>query len=144
MLMCLLQHCIYVSRPCEILGDVNAEELKAVNPLYMCLVDGDGCVFSALSPEIHHQFLGLIDVKWEVVLLTPFSQGTHLLSIGRLIVVGDQAYHRCFINKFDDDFRGVTVQSYVYREYSNGLRMQPCRVEVFTGPKIRTRTRRDP
>ncbi len=29
-LMCLLQHCVCVSRPCEILGDVNAEELKAV------------------------------------------------------------------------------------------------------------------
>ncbi len=28
-LMCLLQHCICVSRPCEILGDVIAEELKA-------------------------------------------------------------------------------------------------------------------
>ncbi len=27
-LICLLQHCICVSRPCEILGDVNAEELK--------------------------------------------------------------------------------------------------------------------
>ncbi len=54
-LMCLLQHCICVSRPCEILSDVNAEELKAVYPLHRCLVDGDGCVFSALSPEIHHQ-----------------------------------------------------------------------------------------
>ncbi len=52
MLMCLLQHCICVSRLCEILGDVNAEELKAVNPLHRCLVDGDGCVFSALSPVI--------------------------------------------------------------------------------------------
>ncbi len=31
-LMCLLQHCICVSRPCEILSDVNAEELKAVYP----------------------------------------------------------------------------------------------------------------
>ncbi len=48
-LMCLLQHCICVSRPCEILGDVNAEELIAVYPLHRCLVDGDGCVFSALS-----------------------------------------------------------------------------------------------
>ncbi len=62
-LMCLLQHCICVSRPCEILGDVNAEELKAVNPLHRCLVDGDGCVFSALSPVIHHQLLGLVDVE---------------------------------------------------------------------------------
>ncbi len=32
MLMCLLQHCICVSRPCEILSDVNAEELKDVYP----------------------------------------------------------------------------------------------------------------
>ncbi len=32
-LMCLLQHCIRVCRPSEILSDVNAEELKAVNPL---------------------------------------------------------------------------------------------------------------
>ncbi len=103
-LMCLLQHCICVSRPCEILGDVNAEELKAVYPLHRCLVDSDGCVFSTLSPVIHHQLLGLVDVEWEVVLLTPFSQGTHLLSVGHLIVVGDQAYHRC---KFDDDIGAV-------------------------------------
>ncbi len=92
--MCLLQHCICVSRPCEILGDVNAEELKAVYLVHRCLVDGDGCVFSALSPEIHHQLLGLVDVEWGVVLLTSFSQGTHLLSVGRLIVVSDQAYPR--------------------------------------------------
>ncbi len=62
-LMCLLQHCICVSGPCEILCDVNAEELKAVYPLHRCLVDGDGCVFCALSPEIHHQLLGLVDAE---------------------------------------------------------------------------------
>ncbi len=42
-----------------------------------------------------------------MVLLTPFSQGTHLLSVGRLIVFGDQAYHRCVISKFDDDIGAV-------------------------------------
>ncbi len=62
-MMCLLQHCICVSRPCDILGDVNAEELKAVYPLHRCLVNSDGCVFSALSPVIHHQLLGLVDVE---------------------------------------------------------------------------------
>ncbi len=41
-----------------------------------------------------------------MVLLTPFSQGTHL-SVGRLIVVSDQAYHSCVINKFDDDVGAV-------------------------------------
>ncbi len=47
-LICLLQHCICVSGPCEILCDVNAEELKAVYPLHRSLVDGDGCVCSLL------------------------------------------------------------------------------------------------
>ncbi len=42
-----------------------------------------------------------------MVLLTPFSQGTHLLSVGRLIAVSDQAYHRCVISKFDDDVGAV-------------------------------------
>ncbi len=60
--MCLLQHCVCVSGPCEILIDVNTEELKAVNRstgvLSMLM-----CVFSALSPEIHHQLLGLVDVE---------------------------------------------------------------------------------
>ncbi len=40
---------------CEILGDVNAN--------HRCLVDGDGCVYSALSPEIHHQLLVRVDVE---------------------------------------------------------------------------------
>ncbi len=66
-----------------------------------------------------------------MVLLTPFSQGTHLLSVGRLIVVGDQAYHRCVISKFDDDMGVcVAVQSCVYREYRSGLRTQPCGAPV--------------
>ncbi len=106
-LVSLLQHCICVSGPWKIVSGMNAEELKAVYPLHRFLVDGDGCVFSALSPEIHHQLLGLVDVEWEVVLLAPFSQGTHLFSVGHLIVVSDQAYHRCVVSKFDDDVGAV-------------------------------------
>ncbi len=64
-------------------------------------------MFSTLSPEIHHQLLGLVDVEGEVVLLTPFSQVTHLLSVGRLIVVGDQAYHCCVVSKFDNGVGAV-------------------------------------
>ncbi len=81
--------------------------LKLFTRIHRCLVDGDVCVFSALSPEIHHQLLGLVDVEGEVVLLTQFSQGTHLLSVGRLIVISDQAYHRCVVSKFDDDVGAV-------------------------------------
>ncbi len=42
-----------------------------------------------------------------MVLLAPFSQGTHLHSVGRLIVVSDQAYHRCVVSEFDDDVGAV-------------------------------------
>ncbi len=42
-----------------------------------------------------------------MVLLAPFSQGTHLLSLGHLIVLGDQAYHRFVVGKFDDDVGAV-------------------------------------
>ncbi len=52
-----------MSGPCEFLCDLNSEELIAVYLLHRCLDDGDGCVFSALSPEIHHQLLGLVDVE---------------------------------------------------------------------------------
>ncbi len=43
----------------------------------------------------------------EEALMRWFSQGTHLLSVGRLIVVGDQDYHHCVIGKFDDDVGAV-------------------------------------
>ncbi len=74
-----------------------------------------------------------------MVLLAPFSQGTHLLSVDRLIVVGDQAYHRCVIGKFDDDVGAVcsctvvcvAVQSCVYREYRSGVRTQLCGAPVL-------------
>ncbi len=59
-----------------------------------------------------------------MVLLAPFSQGTHLLSVGRLIVVGDQALsplcHRQIQEYFD--------------EYRSGLRTQP-----FGAPVLRVR-----
>ncbi len=93
-LMCLLQHCICVSRPCEILGDVNAEELKAVYPLHRCLVDGDGCVFSALSPVIHHQLLGLVDVECGVKCRTIIHEqhphiGVLIFQVGESSVQGE-------------------------------------------------------
>ncbi len=42
-----------------------------------------------------------------MVLLTPLSQGTHLLSVGLLIAVSDQAYHSCVVSKFGDDVGAV-------------------------------------
>ncbi len=76
--------------------------------------------------------LVLLMLSGWVVLLTPFSQGTRLLSVGRLIVVGDQAYHRCVIGKFDDNVRAVCGCTVVcVREYRSGLRTQPCGAPVL-------------
>ncbi len=60
------QHCICVSRPCEILSDVNAEELKAVYPLHGCLVDGDGvcsllCLLKSTTSSL---FLLMLSERW--------------------------------------------------------------------------------
>ncbi len=56
---------------------------------------------------------------------------THLLSVGHLIVVSDQAYHRCVISKFDDDIGAVCSCTVMYREYRSGLRKQPCGAPVL-------------
>ncbi len=42
-----------------------------------------------------------------MVFLAPACQSMLLFSVGHLIVVGDQAYHRCVIGKFDDDVGAV-------------------------------------
>ncbi len=59
-----------------------------------------------------------------MVLLTPFSQGTHLLSVGPITIVSSanltMMLELC-----------VAVQSCVYREYRSGLRTQPCGAPVL-------------
>ncbi len=129
--MCL-QHCVCVSRPCEILGDVNAEELKAVYPLHRCLVDGDGCVFSALSPEIPTSslVLSMLSERWFswhhlVRYSPPLCRPSSSLSVIRPITVVSSANLTMTLELC------VAVQSCVYREYRSGLRMQPCGAPVL-------------
>ncbi len=64
-LMCLLQHCVCVSRPCEILGDVNAEDLKLFTRSTGVLSMEMG-VFSALSPEstTSSLVLSMLSERW--------------------------------------------------------------------------------
>ncbi len=42
-----------------------------------------------------------------MVFLAPACQSMHLFSVGRLIVVSDQAYYRRVIGEFDDDVGAV-------------------------------------
>ncbi len=58
-LMCLLQHCICVSRPCEILGDVNSEELLTRSTGVLSMVMG----VCSLLCLLKYIILGLVDVE---------------------------------------------------------------------------------
>ena len=43
-----------------------------------------------------------VDVKGEVIFLAPLHQGPHLLPLGCLVIVGNQAYYCCAVSKLDD------------------------------------------
>ena len=62
----------------------------------------DKGVLPLLFPEVHDHLLCFVDVECEVIFLTPHSEGPHLLPVGRLVVVGNQAYHCSVVYKVDD------------------------------------------
>ncbi len=107
-----------MSGPCEILGDVNTEELKAVYPLHRCLVDGDGWVSGEPPLTQHRQDQGAGGGLQET------EQRTSL-SVIRTITVVSSANLTMTLELC------VAVQSCVYREYKSGLRTQPCGAPVF-------------
>ncbi|KAI4884334.1 hypothetical protein NFI96_019146, partial [Prochilodus magdalenae] len=94
--------------PCEFLCDVNTEGLKAADPLYSGPSDGDGGVHSLLLPEVHYQLFGPVDVERKVILPGPVCQEADLLSVGLLVVIGDQAHSCSVICRFDDDIGAVS------------------------------------
>ncbi len=66
-LMCRLQHCVWVSRPYEILGDVNAEELKAVYPCstgVLLMVMGVCSVLCLLKSTTSSLVLSMLSERW--------------------------------------------------------------------------------
>ena len=83
--------------PIQFVRDVYAQELKTYYPLHYCPINVDRGVLPLLFPEVHNQLLCFVDVECEVIFLTPHSEGPHLLPVGRLVVVGNQAYHCCVV-----------------------------------------------
>ena len=99
---CPFHNCLGVLGPCYFVGDVDTKELESLNLLRCSPIDENGVVLGPLFPVVHNHLLCLDHVEGEVVVLAPHSQVSDLLPIGRLIVVGDQAYHYCVISKFND------------------------------------------
>ena len=73
---------------------MDTEKLEALDPPHYRTVDVNGGVLGPPFLVVHNQLFCLADVEREVVVLV-----SDLLPVGRLIIVGDQAYHRCDIGK---------------------------------------------
>ena len=97
-LLRLLHNTVCVGGPFQIVSDVYAEEPAAFHLLHCGPVDVDGVVLLQLSPEVHDQLLCVVDVEGEVIFLASLRQGPHLLPVGCLVVVGNQAYHCCVVS----------------------------------------------
>ena len=119
--------------PGQVIADVDPEEPEAAQTLHSSPVDGEGGVFYSLSlPVVHDWLLRFADVEMEVVVLALRRQGSDLLSVGLLIVAGDQAYDSRVISKLYDGLElWVSTQSSVNREYRRGLSTQPWGAPVF-------------
>ena len=70
--------------------------------LHYCHIDVDRGVLPLLFPEDHNHLLCLVAVEGEVVFLKPHSECHHLLPVGCLVVVGNQAHYRCVVCKLND------------------------------------------
>ena len=81
------------------------QELKAGNTLNFRPVDMEGCVCATLLPEVHNELFGLLGVESQVVVGTPLSQVLDLFHVGRLIVVANEANHRCGVCKLENSIR---------------------------------------
>ena len=70
--------------PFQIVSDVYAKELEAFHFLHCGPIDVDR---EMLSPEV----LNLDDVEGEIIFLAPLHQSPHLLPVGCLAIVVNQA-----------------------------------------------------
>ena len=61
-----------------------------------------GGVNSLVPPEYHNRLLCFANVEGEVVYLALRRQSAYLLSVGCLVVVGDQAYYCRVVSEHDD------------------------------------------
>src|SRR4029434_7322936 len=76
-------HLVCVSRPGEVIADVDPEEPEAADHFHCGTIDMQGCMLLHLpSPIVHNHLLCLADVEREAIILTPCSQGSNLLSVG--------------------------------------------------------------
>ena len=93
-------------------GDVDIEELEALDLLLYSPVNVDGAVLGPPFPVVHDQIICLAHIEGDVVVQAPDYQFYDHLPIGCLIVVGDQANHYCVVRKLNDGVGVVFANPY--------------------------------
>ena len=68
---------------------MDTKELETLDPLHYSPIDINGGLFGPPFPIVHDHLLCLAHIERKA----PHCQGSDLLPVGRLIVVGDQANH---------------------------------------------------
>ncbi|KAK3524892.1 hypothetical protein QTP86_011310 [Hemibagrus guttatus] len=115
----------------QVLCDVNTEVSEAVHSLHWALVDHRGLVVPLLlRAEVHYQLLCLADVKEMVVPLAPVLKIPNLLQVDLLSEISPTS-NVSSANLMTVVELVVATQSYVYNEYSRGLRTQPWGAPVL-------------
>src|SRR4029434_2563836 len=92
------------------------QEFKAGDTLHLRPVDMDGGVRATFLPEVHNELFGLLGVESQVVVGASLRQVLDLFSIGRLIVVADEANHCCVVCKLDNGIRTMYSRAVVGEE----------------------------
>ena len=95
---------------------MDTQELEAGDTLDLRPVDEDGGVCATLLPEVHNELFGLLGVESQVVVSAPLCQMLNLFSVCRLIVVADEADHRCVVCELDNGIRTMYRRAVVGEE----------------------------
>ncbi len=107
-LMCLLQHCICVSRPCEILGDVNAEELPN-DPVYCALfLQILECIWKPLKSR------SVKLSRWRTLSFYSLLKQSHPFRVLRKVGEWDQSKSFVSYIRADESLTGLFFFSIIY------------------------------
>ncbi len=87
-----------VGSPGKVLCYIHTQIPEARNHFHSYSSDVQGRRRAPVSSEVHHHLLGL-HIDAEVVPSAPLHQVFHLLSVFRLIIVGDASHYCCVIRK---------------------------------------------
>jgi len=99
-----------VGGSCQVLGDVDDEVPVSADSIYRDPIDPERGVMAPLLllSNVHNLLLGFEDVQVQFILLASRRQCIQLFQIGRLPVVGDQAYHHCVVRELNNDIGGMS------------------------------------